>query len=187
MKAAIVAAGALALAACATNKQSAPQTYDFGLVENPAPHALSLQVPEMRAPEWLDGTQMQYRLAYQDPRALTPYATSRWAGTPASMLTLRLRQQLGSLPGAKCTLSSSLAEFSQTFDAAQRSRALLSVHAILAVAGSPPQRLQREFRLEKPAPTADAAGGAAAFSQLAAELAKSMEAWVGESGLCNPG
>jgi cholesterol transport system auxiliary component len=187
MKAAIVLACAMALAACATNRESSPQTYDFGLAGAPAPPSLSLQVLDMRSPDWLDGTHMLYRLAYRDPRAVTPYAASRWAGNPASMLTLRLRQQLGSLPGARCSLATRLAEFSQTFDTPQASRAVLQVQAVLAVSGTPPQRMQREFRLEAATPSADAAGGAAAFSQLAAELAQALGAWVGESGLCNPG
>lgn len=187
MKAAIVLASVLLAAGCSTHKELAPRSYDFGVAEPPAQQALSVQVLEMRAPEWLDGTHMLYRLAYEDPRALTPYAGSRWAGTPASMLTLRLRQQLGSVPGARCTLSSSLAEFSQTFDSSQSSRALLSVHAVLASAGTPQQRLQRDFRLEKPTASADAAGGAEAYSKLAAELAKSVEAWIAESGLCAQG
>jgi hypothetical protein len=126
---------------------------------------------------------MLYRLAYKDPRALSPYANSRWAGTPASMLTLRLRQQLGSAPGSKCVLATSLAEFSQTFDSATDSRVLLQVHAVL---GTQAQRLQKEFRLEGQAPTADAAGGAEAFSQLATDFVKAAEAWVNETGLCAP-
>ncbi|HWA13436.1 MAG TPA: ABC-type transport auxiliary lipoprotein family protein [Burkholderiales bacterium] len=187
MKAAIVLAGAMALAACATNRETVPQTYDFGLAGAPTPPTLSLEVLDMRSPEWLDGTHMLYRLAYRDARAITPYGASRWAGSPASMLTVRLRQQLGNLPGARCTLATRLAEFSQTFDAPQASRAMLNVHAILAVSGTPAQRLQREFRLERATPTPDAAGGAAALSQLAEELAKSVQAWAGESGLCGPG
>jgi cholesterol transport system auxiliary component len=187
MKAAFAIALLAVLAGCTTTRELAPQTFDFGPAEAPSQAAWSVQVQEMRAPEWLDGTQMLYRLAYQDPRALTPFSTSRWAGTPASMLTLRLRQQLGSVTGARCTLTSSLAEFDQTFESAQESQARLSVHAVLAGAGAPPQRLQRDFHLRKPAPTADAAGGAEAFSQLAAELSKSMEAWIAESGLCGQG
>ncbi len=175
---------ALIAAGCATPREPAPQTYDFGPVGDPAPAANSIQVVEMRAPEWLDGNQMLYRLAYRDPRALTPYAGSRWAGTPASMLTLRLRQQLGSVPGAKCVLSSSLAEFSQTFDAADSSRAVLHVHAVLAAAGAQGQRLQKEFLLESKAPAPDAAGGAAAFAALASDLARSVERWLAETGLC---
>ena len=187
MKSIVLTTLVLLAAGCSTTRETAPKTYDFGLTEQPVQSTLSVQVAEMRAPEWLDGTQMLYRLAYADPRALTPYATSRWAGMPASMLTLRLRQQLGSAPGSKCTLATSLAEFSQTFDSASESRALLQVHAVLGVAGTPQQRLQREFRLEGKAPTADAAGGAAAFSQLATDFVRSAEAWIAETGHCAQG
>jgi len=174
----------LIAAGCATTREPAPQTYDFGPASEPAPAGNGVQVVEMRAPEWLDGNQMLYRLAYRDPRALTPYAGSRWAGTPASMLTLRLRQHLGSVPGAKCVMSASLAEFSQTFDAADSSRAILQVHAVLAAAGTQGRRLQKEFRLESKTPTPDAAGGAAAFAALASELARSVGQWLAETGLC---
>jgi len=175
----------LIAAGCATTREQAPQTYDFGPAAQPDAMTSSVQVAEMRAPEWLDGTQMLYRLAYRDPRALTPYASSRWAGTPASMLTLRLRQQLGNVPGAKCVLSSNLAEFSQTFDTADSSRVVLQVHTVLAAAGAPGQRLQKDFRLESKAPTQDAAGGAEAFSVLAADLARSIAQWIAEAGLCS--
>ena len=173
---------ALIAAGCATSRDTAPQTYDFGPVGQPEAVVNSVQVIEMRAPEWLDSNQMLYRLAYRDPRALTPYSGNRWAGTPASMLTLRLRQQLGNVPGAKCILSSSLAEFSQTFDAADSSRAVLHVHTVLATTSGP--RLQKEFSLQAKAPTPDAAGGAAAFSALASDMAKAVAQWTTESGLC---
>lgn len=172
---------ALVASGCASTREMAPQTYDFGPAGERAQTANSVQVVEVRAPEWLDGTQMLYRLAYRDPRALTPYTGSRWAGTPASMLTLRLRQQLGSMPGAKCILTTNVAEFSQTFDAADASRALLQVHAVFAAQG---QRLQKDFRLETKTATADAAGGAAAFAALATDLATSIDQWMTETGLC---
>lgn len=184
MKSAIALIFSVLIAAgCATTRQPASQTYDFGPAGEAAPAVNSVQIVEMRAPEWLDDGQMLYRLAYRDPRTLTPYSASRWAGTPASMLSLRLRQQLGSVPGAKCILTSTLAEFSQTFDAADASRAVLQVHAVLA-AGAQGQRMQKDFRLEAKAATADAAGGAAAFSALATDLAKAIEEWMTGSGLC---
>ena len=176
-----LACAALIASGCASTPDMAPQTYDFGPAGEPAQASNSVQVADMRAPEWLDGTQMFYRLAYRDPRALTPYAGSRWAGAPASMLTLRLRQQLGSAPGAKCILTTNVVEFSQTFDAADASRALLHVHAVLAAQG---QRQQKDFRLEAKTATADAPGGAAAFAGLATDLAASVGQWMTESGLC---
>jgi hypothetical protein len=42
-----------------------------------------------------------------------------------------------------------------------------------------------EFRLERPIPTADAAGGAAAFSTLADEFTRKLFDWVTGIGYCN--
>ena len=187
MKKILLIAVLLLLAGCATRPNTAPRTYDFGPTEQPAQRTVAVTVLEMRAPEWLDGTQMLYRLAYEDPRALQPYGGSRWAGPPAALLTLRMRHQFGSAPGSKCTLATRLAEFSQTFDSASSSRALLQVQAILDVTGPAPHRVQREFRLEGATPTADAAGGATAFSQLAADFVRAAEAWITETGFCTQG
>lgn len=101
------------------------------------------------------------------------------------MLTLRLRQAIGHLPGGKCTLALDLTEFSQVFDVPDASRAVLQVQAALAAAGGSRHALaQREFRLEKATSTADAAGSAAAFSAIAGELAVALEAWIDESEYC---
>lgn len=177
----------LALAGCASTKPPPLQVFDFGLAEAaPAAPGHSVAVSEMRAPEWLASTDMLYRLAYSDRYALTRYGQSRWAGAPGAMLTLRLRQDIGHTPGGKCTLALNLVEFSQVFDAPAASRAVLQVQAALAAGGGTRTALaQREFRLDKATPTADAAGSAAAFSELAAELAFALNAWIGESGGCN--
>ena len=177
----------LALAGCAGTQKPSLQVFDFGLAgATVATPAHSVAVSEMRAPEWLASTDMVYRLAYQDRFALARYGQSRWAGAPGAMLTLRLRQEIGHTPGGKCTLALDLAEFSQVFDAPAASRAVLQVQAALNTAGGSRSALaQREFRLEKATPTADAAGSAAAFSELAGELAVALNAWIGESGDCS--
>ena len=177
----------LALAACAGTQKPSLRVFDFGLAgATEATPVHSVAVTEMRSPEWLASTDMLYRLAYQDRYALARYGQSRWAGAPGAMLTLRLRQEIGHTPGGKCTLTLELAEFSQVFDAPAESRAVLQVQAALTAGGGSRTALaQREFRLEKATPTADAAGSAAAFSELAGELAVALNAWIGESGACN--
>lgn len=176
----------LALAGCAGTQKSSLRVFDFGLAAAPVATSVhSVAVTEMRAPEWLASTDMLYRLAYQDRFALARYGHSRWAGTPGAMLTLRLRQEIGHTPGGKCTLALDLAEFSQVFDTAGASRAVLQVQAALNAGGGSRSALaQREFRLEKATPTADAPGSAAAFSELAGELSVALNAWIGESGDC---
>jgi cholesterol transport system auxiliary component len=181
---------ALLSTGCASRSQHPLLTYDFGIAAPPAgASADSIFVAEVRAADWLDTTDMFYRLAYRDPRALAPYAGSRWAGTPAAMLTVRLRQSVGNgsvvrNPQVKCVLGLSLAEFSQVFASGNASRAVLHAQAMLVENGAAGRNMSREFRLERPTPTADAAGGAAAFSEVAAALSGELRAWISEAGLC---
>jgi cholesterol transport system auxiliary component len=185
----LLLAGLLATG-CASRREHAMQIYDFGIAAAPAAaSADSVFVAEVRAAAWLDTTDMFYRLAYRDPRALASYADSRWAGTPAAMLTVRLRQSLGNgsvvrNPQVKCALGLSLAEFSQVFATGNASRAVLHAQATLVENATAGRNMSREFRLERATSTADAAGGAAAFSAIAATLSEELRAWISEAGFC---
>ena len=50
---------------------------------------------DVRAAPWLDGTGIDYRLAYGDPLRRSQYADSRWAAQPALLLAQQLRRQIG--------------------------------------------------------------------------------------------
>jgi cholesterol transport system auxiliary component len=174
------------LAACVTRPEIQMRTYDFGLAsarETPPP---PIHVRQVESPDWLDRPDMLYRLAYRDPRALEPYALSRWAGTPASMLTLRLRQALGDSDPrtARCIMSVHLEEFSQIFDTESSSRAVLHARAGLREASGMRRSESTSLRLERPAPTPDAAGGAAAFAALADEMTSQLRDWIATLGYC---
>jgi cholesterol transport system auxiliary component len=177
---------------CASRRGDAVQIYDFGIALAPASAAAdSVFVTDVRAADWLDTTDMYYRLTFRDPRALASYANSRWAGTPAAMLTVRLRQSIGNAsvvrtPQVKCVLGLNLAEFSQVFASGNASHAVLHVQATLAENATAGRNANREFRLERAAPTADAAGGAAAFSEIAVALSGDLRAWISEAGFCKP-
>lgn len=180
----------LLIGGCASKRERASQIYDFGIAAAPAgASGTSVFVTEVRPADWLDTTDMYYRLAYRDPRALASYADSRWAGTPAAMLTVRLRQSVGDrsavrTPQVKCVLGLSLAEFSQLFASGSASRAVLHAQATLAENTAAGRNTSREIRMERPTPTADAAGGAAAFSEIAAALSEELRAWISEVGFC---
>jgi cholesterol transport system auxiliary component len=88
------------------------------------------------------------------------------------------------IPQVKCVLGLSLAEFSQVFASANTSRAVLHAQATLAENAPGGRNVSREIRLERPAPTADAAGGAAAFSALADELTAQLRDWIAGLGYC---
>ncbi len=175
---------------CAIEPRMAPENYDFGISSAAnTPDGQDVYLTEVRAADWFNTTDMLYRLQYIDPRVLRPYSASRWAGLPAAMLAARLRQSVGSAPTArgrqaKCSLSLYITEFSQVFTSEQASRAVLHVRATLTDTSSGGQSLVREFQLERPATSPDAAGAAAAFANLAVSVAAELNTWIAAAGAC---
>jgi ABC-type uncharacterized transport system auxiliary subunit len=175
------------------SKESPKADFDFGPYSTPSPlHAsnssrTNIVVYEITAPEWIDQTSMYYRLAYRNAASPIPYAQSQWVMSPAALLTQRLRENLspsgpGEIqrvasddPAAFYTLRSELVEFEQVFDQPGRSRGVLRLRATFEGRG---MWAQRTFVIEKPAPTADAAGGVAALSECADELAVLINQWA---------
>src|ERR1700733_4709518 len=117
-------------AACSPAQRAAVpiRYYDFGpdtaTVSLKIPSVL--QVPNVSAPEWLESTAIQYRLAFRDPQAVYTYATGRWLAPPNSLLTSRIKYLLGGGGGGVaspadairtgCVVRVALEDFSQTFD-----------------------------------------------------------------------
>lgn len=178
-------AAALLLAGCALGGHSGPPAtvYDFG---PPAVRAAAAPVSfavEVRAPAWLDGTAIAYRLAYEDPLRLRAYAGSRWAGAPAQLLAQRLRQQLGAAAAngaVDCLLRVDVQEFTQVFDTAERSRGVVQAEAFLLDAH---RRIlaRRVFSVERPAASQDARGGAAALVAASGQLGGELAIWLAGS------
>jgi len=175
-----------------TSKEAPKADFDFGPVAAthvayPATSAqVDIVVHEVTAPAWMDQSSMYYRLAYRNAANPMPYAQSQWVMSPAALLTERLRsslnvsrtgeiQRVASEDPAIYTLRSELFEFEQVFDQPDRSRGVLRLRATLEGGGV---WTQRTFAIEKPAPTADAAGGVTALTQCADELAASINEWV---------
>lgn len=179
------ALGACSLTGGKRGGDVAPAVYDLGVP--PSRLATAPAVPplavEVRAPVWHDSPAIQYRLAYADPARLYDYSRARWAGPPASLVQQRLVQQLGLAPagqgGAKCLVRIDLDEFSQVFAAPQSSRGVL--HARLAVLDHSRRPLaDTAWRIERPVPTPDSPGGAAALAAAADQLGRDLGAWAGE-------
>jgi len=152
---------------------------------------VDIVVYEVDAPGWMDSPSMYYRLVYQNPAQPIPYAQSEWVMPPAALLTERLRSRLSEVPVGELrrasaddvpsyTLRSELFEFEQVFDQPDHSRGVLRLRATLE---GKDVRAQRTFVIEKPAFTADAAGGVSALSECADELASSISDWVAENRL----
>ena len=194
MRRLLLVLGVCAFSGCSLWPSRAPPKTDFDFgpeanVPSDPPPALS-QVPvvvyDIRAPAWMDGTAMYYRLAYQNAAVPLPYAKSEWVMSPAALLTERLRSSIGvdgdgeahhtrgAVP-APYALHAELLEFEQIFDAPDRSRGVLRLRATLEGQGV---WVQRTFAIDRPAPTADAAGGVTALTGCSDELARQLAQWV---------
>ena len=201
-------AAALLLAGCGAlpDKPARAALYDFGPGSTaPAPTPAAAGAPralpmialaEVDANSRLDGTQLLYRLGYADSNELRPYGQSRWSQPPAQLLRQRLREALsaghtvlgpeesasiarteGRLPD---TLRVTLDEFSQYFEAPDRSVGLVRVSATLTRSqpGGDKVLAQRSFTARKPAPTQDGPGGVKALAASSDAVVAELVAWV---------
>lgn len=200
-----LALAALLVAACSSlpDKPVREVQYDFG----PAPAASApaaaavgtpLVLAELEVNASLETTAMLYRLGYDDPFQLRPYAFARWSAAPGDLLQQRLRQALEQTrPVLDPRAASSLArrggvrppvlrveldEFSQLFDSVGASRGILRLRATLTESAPAGDRLvaQRTFSVERPAPTADAPGGVRALTAAADAAAQEIAAWLAQ-------
>ena len=136
---------------------------------------------DVRAAPWLDGTGIDYRLAYGDPLRRSQYADSRWAAQPALLLAQQLRRQIGSAAvdsvAANCVLRVELQEFSQVFATPLASQGVLQGQVSL-IDGKRRLIAGQALNIERPAPTPDAAGGVQALVAAGEELGKQLAAWL---------
>ncbi len=181
------------LAGCALGPRAREgiASYDFGLARSDQAARPRLQqdliVADVSAPAWMDNSGIYYRLAYQDPARPQAYALSRWVMSPAALLGQRLRSSIAraSKAGvftpadgvhAPYTLRLELQEFSQVFDAADRSRAVLRLRASLVRQHE--VVAQQGFELDRAAATANAAGGVRALVAAGDAAGEKLVDWL---------
>ncbi len=180
------------LTACALPERvPAPLRYDFGppMVATAAtqPGTRALLALRVQASPALDSPSMLYRLAYADAQQLRAYSQARWALLPAELVQQRLREGLGrsfALPpmgdNAPRLLHIELEEFSQLFTAPQDSSGLLRLRASVLerTAGGELLVAQRDWQLQHPAPSADAAGGVRALHAATETMVTELVQWL---------
>jgi cholesterol transport system auxiliary component len=193
-----VLAAAVWLAGCSVlEKPTRATVFDFGAGAAPVAQRLvnAARVPvalaDVEAPSALDSTAVLYRLGFADAQQLQPYAQARWSMPPAQLLRQRLRQALsqqstvtreGEVAALRpLVLRLELDEFSQRFDAPDRSVGQIRIHATVMQASATGERLvaQRDFGAERPAPSADAAGGVRALTAAADAVVADITRWMG--------
>ena len=194
----------LALAGCGSlpDKPTRPVTYDFGPgVITPQPTNRMAPLPplalaDIEAPNSLDGTAMYYRLGYEDARQLRPYAQARWSMSPSQLVMAQLRETLGQRralltagegPAVNRTegklpnvLRVELEEFSQLFQSPAASTGVVRMRATLVSVTPAGEKLiaQRSVVTQRPAPSADAPGGARALADATAAAVEEISQWL---------
>lgn len=189
---------ALLLTACSLGPatKDMPAVYDLGAprgyTSGPPRVRAGVLVHNVAAPGWLDTPGIVYRLNYKDAARQQTYANSRWAAAPALLLTQRLRGRLaaasdggviGVADGARAdyTLRIELEEFSQVFDSADASRAVVIARATLVNVARRTLHAQKSFSAERVAASANANGGVRALAEAGDDLIESIVAWTAAS------
>lgn len=211
----LLVGAALALAGCGSLRVLPVRAalYDFGpgleVASNEAPSLASALAPLARpalpllalAPvessAAVDGLSVLYRLAYDNPQQLRPYAVARWSLPAGQLFEQRLRQRLeqqrrvvragegpalsraagGRLPWV---LRLELEEFSQVFASPSQSQGVLRLRASVVDPSPGSVRLvaQRMWVQQVSATTPDAAGGVAALGQATDAAALALAEWL---------
>lgn len=193
----LIGAAALLAGCTVLEKPTRPTVFDFGPGAAPvvavAPDMARppVALAEVDAASAFDSTAVLYRLAYADAQQLQPYAQARWSMPPAQLLRQRLRQTLtqqtsvtreGEVAQQRpLVLRLELDEFSQMFDTPDSSVGQIRVHATVVQASATGERLvaQRGFAAQRPAPSADAAGGVRALTAATDAVVADIAQWMG--------
>lgn len=146
----------------------------------------------------LDNQSVLYRLGYANAQNLRPYSQARWSMPPAQLVRQRLREALsrsravlnagegpalnrgpnqGVLPRV---LQLELEEFSHFFEAPASSVGLVRLRATLVETTPTGEKLlaQRNFTVQRPAASADAAGGVRALTAATDAAIEEISTWL---------
>lgn len=173
------------LAACGPilNRPLAPAQHDLGSTRAPIAVRVAPARIDVHAPGWLDGTAMQYRLAYGSDTQRLSYANSRWAAPPAELLQIALSRTFDFRGrGTGCRLVIDLDEFIQEFTQAEQSAALVSGVATLVNSRGRHILDRMRFTVREPAAGADAQAGVAALSRAVDGVGQRLAGWL-DAGL----
>ena len=175
--------------------------YDFGLQQISNPNntldsqqqqlSRSLLITEIKSPIWLNNNAIRYRLAYNDPTQSHTYASSRWAASPATLLTHHIRNSIADTTNNKVLSSSDsvradfilrleLEEFSQIFDDIDNSHVLIKLRVSLINRRSRLLEAQHNFTIKQAASKADAAGAVQALAKSSEKLTEDLISWLAE-------
>lgn len=162
-------------------RQPPPALHDLGVTRDRLGVSLPLRDIEVRAPSWLEGSAMHYRLAYESLTRRDVYAYSRWAAAPSEMLQVALRRMLetdSTGDGRACRLHIEIDEFIHDYDSPERARASLAGRALLMDSRGQRVLARLPFAISEAAASPDAAGGVAAMVRAVDILGRQIAGWM---------
>lgn len=160
--------------------------YDFGITPLAAPVVkIPVGLAKIETAPGLEGSEMRYRLAYQNPARVLAFTESRWVAPPDKLFAGRIAQRLHPTPAAQCLLHIELETFDQVFDAPDTSNGIVQLQAMLTTGRSKSPMAQ--IRIEKvvKSRSADARGGVEALTAATDEAITSVLDWA-KGASCNP-
>jgi cholesterol transport system auxiliary component len=155
-----------------------PALHDFGLpVSTSSSKSKQGNYPVINvdAPTWLWEDRIRYRLSYVSPTRVGFYTLDLWVAPPPELFEQLL---ISSGKIHNYSLNIWLQEFEQQFDAPDRARVIMRF-SVEAYSGGPNQKVNsKEFYLEQPATTPNAAGAVNGFANLTRQAADRIQVWL---------
>jgi cholesterol transport system auxiliary component len=194
-----LAAAALLVTGCASQKGEPTTQFDFGPAMPPVAAAQAqavaapigaIVVTDVTGSSALESERMFYRLSYADALQARSYANSRWTANPLQMMTQRLKTRIAQ-SGAKVLsetdassgipiLRIDVDEFIHNFSGVAQSEGQVALRASVFQGHALVD--QRSFA-RTTAGGADAAGGARALAASTDAIAADIVAWLGTLNL----
>lgn len=156
------------LSSCNVLPNRAPplKRHDFGPLpqvrqQDIATATINFLFEGVRAPTWLDTTEIRYRLLYQDPTRLRAYAYHQWIASPVALIEHRLREwlikfsqeeKLGSTAVPSHQLNLELNTFEQIFDSPNTARAVIRLRAVLIPTNQAGSVVEQDFIVQRQCP-----------------------------------
>jgi cholesterol transport system auxiliary component len=156
----------LLLAGCGGLPKSGSQAalYDFGIAPADAPFTtLPIRLTGVEAAPGLEGSEIRYRLAYQNPARVFAYTESRWVASPEKLISRQIERHLIPADPTQCKLQVKLESFDQVFDTADSSKGVVLLRANLTQGKTQVPVARISVETSQVAISADARGGVEAL------------------------
>jgi cholesterol transport system auxiliary component len=156
------------------NRPEPPAVHDFGPF-SPITTGYPWTQAEVIAPDWLQDSQIHYRLLYARSTEVRSYSRDSWVAPPAVLLAQRFN---GSQRSGNYRLHIELQSFEQIFERPGHSRVVLTFRAAADPSDKRGPVTERDFHFALPTPTADAPGALQTFPRLIKLAENALREWV---------